>query len=96
MLSTNDVAKLYDTILSIPGMNDNVKLDLKISRKNVLILNTVIKRGLSGKTNDKSFNLLESIPKETLQELGLLADDFLAKAGLTDLSEKLNSLNTTE
>ena len=96
MLTKNDVAKLYDTILSIPGMSDNVKLDLRISRKNVLILNTVIKRGLNGKSDDKSFNILESIPKETLQELSQLADDFLAKAGLTDLSEKLGSMNAAE
>ncbi len=44
MLTTNDVAKVYDnyikvygTILSIPGMNETVKIDLKISRKNVLL-----------------------------------------------------------
>ena len=44
MLTTNDVAKVYDTILSIPGMNDTVKIDLRISRKNVLLLNHVIER----------------------------------------------------
>ncbi len=33
MIAKNDVAKLYDTILSIPGMNDEVKISLKISRK---------------------------------------------------------------
>ena len=33
MLTTNDVAKVYDTILSIPGMNETVKIDLKMSRK---------------------------------------------------------------
>ena len=46
MLTTNDVAKVYDTILSIPGMNETVKIDMRISRKNVLLLNSVIKRGL--------------------------------------------------
>jgi hypothetical protein len=42
MLSTDDVAKVYDTILSIPGMNEIVKIDLKITRKNVLLLNRVM------------------------------------------------------
>ncbi len=37
MLTTNDVARVYDTIMSIPGMNEPVKIDIKISRKNVLI-----------------------------------------------------------
>lgn len=93
MLTTNDVAKVYDTILSIPGMNEAVKIDMKISRKNVLLLNSVIKRGLNTKDDDKSTNLLGSVPSETLQELRAFADDCLTKAGLTELSEKLNSLS---
>ncbi len=94
MLTTTDVAKVYDTILSIPGMNETVKIDMKISRKNVLLLNSVIKRGLSVKNDDKSSSLLANIPEETLQELNVFADDCLTKAGLTELSEKLNSLNS--
>lgn len=93
MLTTSDVAKVYDTILSIPGMNETVKIDLKISRKNVLLLHSVIKRGLSAKEDDKSSGLLESIPQETLQELQGIADDYLTKAGLTELSEKLKALS---
>jgi hypothetical protein len=65
MLTTTDVAKVYDTIMSIPGMNETVKIDMRISRKNVLLLNSVIKRGLTAKDDDKSANLLEGIPKET-------------------------------
>lgn len=97
MLTTNDVAKVYDTILSIPGMNETVKIDLKISRRNVLLLNSVIERGLTVKdADDKSSNLLDIVPKETLQELSSLSDDCLKKAGLTELSEKLNGLKTTK
>jgi hypothetical protein len=97
MLTTNDVAKVYDTILSMPGMNENVKIDLKISRRNVLLLNSVIERGLAGKnTEDKSANILDTVPKETLQELSVFSDDCLKKAGLTELSEKLNVLRTTK
>lgn len=96
MLTTTDVAKVYDTILSIPGMNETVKIDMRISRKNVLLLNSVIKRGLAAKDDDKLSNLLANIPAESLQELNTLADDCLTKAGLTELSEKLNSLSTTK
>ncbi|NGF55553.1 hypothetical protein G5B00_03425 [Parapedobacter sp. SGR-10] len=92
MLTTNDVARVYDTILSIPGMNETVKIDLRISRKNVLLLNQVIERGLSAKDDDKGADLLGSVPKENLEELKALADDCLQKAGLTDLSDKLNAL----
>ena len=69
MLTTNDVAKVYDTILSIPGMNETVKIDLKMSRKNVLLLNSVIERGLTAKDDDKSSNLLNNVPEESLKEL---------------------------
>jgi len=67
MLTTNDIARVYDTILSIPGMNDTVKIDLKISRKNVLLLNRVIERGLTLKQDDKSSNLVDIVPEDTLQ-----------------------------
>jgi hypothetical protein len=93
MLTTNDMAQVYDTILSIPGMNETVKIDLKISRRNVLLLNRVIERGLTLKQDDKSSNLLDIIPEDTLQELTSLADDCLKKAGLIELSEKLKSFN---
>ncbi|MFY9152723.1 MAG: hypothetical protein WAO52_11945 [Prolixibacteraceae bacterium] len=92
MLTTNDVAKVYDTILSIPGMNEMVKIDLKMSRKNVLLLNSVIERGLTAKDDDKSSNLLNNVPEESLKELRSLAIECLQKAGLIELSEKLNML----
>jgi hypothetical protein len=68
MLTTNDVAKVVDTILSIPGMNETVKIDLKVSRKNVLLLNQVIVRGLSSEGGDKNSSLLSEIPKEILSD----------------------------
>lgn len=97
MLTTNDVAKIYDTILCTPGMNDTVKIDLRISRRNVLLLKNVIERGLTIKDADeKSSNLLDIVSKETLQELNNLSDDCLLKAGLTELNQKLNGLKPTK
>ncbi|MDD2307191.1 MAG: hypothetical protein PHP53_20980 [Prolixibacteraceae bacterium] len=96
MLSTNDVAKVYDTILSIPGMNEMVKIDLKMSRKNVLLLNSVIERGLTAKDDEKSSNLLNNVPEESLKELRAMASDCLQKAGLIELNEKLNMLGNSK
>lgn len=93
MLTTNDVAKVYDTIMSIPGMNETVKIDLRISRKNALLLNSVIERGLTVKEDEKSSNLLNTVPEETLEELREFGSDCLKKAGLTELSEKLVHLS---
>lgn len=94
MLTTNDIGQIYDTILSIPSMNDPVKLDLKISRKNVLFQNRVIECGLSLKQDDNTSDLLNIVPDDTLKELTSLADDCLKKAGLTELSEKLKSFKS--
>lgn len=90
MLAKNDVAKVYETVLSIPGMNDEVKISLKISRKNLLLLNKVIERGINGKdTEDKSVSVLDALPKESLQELSEVGRELLHKAGLTEMNEKL-------
>ena len=92
MLSKTDIAKLYDTVLSIPGMSEQVKIDLRIPRKNVLLLSKVIERGLAAKdSEEKGVSVLDMVPGETLQELTLLASELLHKAGLTDMNEKLKS-----
>ncbi len=92
MIAKNDVAKVYDTILSIPGMNDEMKVSLKISRRNLLLLNKLIERGLNGKeSNDQSISVLDTVPKETLQELSNIAAELLNKAGLTEMNEKLKA-----
>lgn len=96
MMTRDDVARLYDTILTIPGMNETVKIDLRISRKNVLLLSNVIERGLVVREDGKASDLLNSIPPENLGELKALAGECLQKAGLIELSEKLNSLANTK
>lgn len=96
MLTTNDVARVYDTILSTPGMGETVKIDLKISRKNVLLLSNVIERGLTIQEGDKTADLLKSMPQENIQELKALASECISKAGLIELSEKLILLGNIE
>jgi len=91
MPTTNTIAKVFDTVLSIPGMNDNVKIQLSIPRKNALLLSKVIERGLSGKDSNEESSILNIAPKETMEELTEISNDLLKKAGLTDMNEKLKS-----
>lgn len=93
MLKTNDVAKVFDTILSTPGMNEMVKIDLKISRKNVLLLNHVIERGLT--LENDATGLLGSLSVEVMTELKKLSEECLQKAGLVELNQKLAILSAT-
>jgi len=94
MLTNNDAAKVYETILSIPGMSETVKMDFKMSRKNVLLLHAIIERGLSGKTEGQTGGILEVVNKEMQQEFAAFSNDCLQKAGLTDFYEKLKSLSS--
>ena len=92
MLQKNDMARIYETVLCMPGMNENVKVNLQTTRKNLLLLNKVIERGLIAKEpDDKTVSILDIIPKESLQELGEIAADLLNKSGLSEMNEKLRS-----
>jgi hypothetical protein len=93
-MTTSEVAKVYETVLSTPGMNEAVKIDSKINRKTVLLLNSVVERGLNAKDDGESKGLLDLIPKESIEELKLFTEECLKKAGLSELSEKMKSLHT--
>lgn len=91
-MNANDAAKVFDTILSAPGMSENVKMELKISRKKALLLSSVITRGLSVKDDGKP-SLLDVVSGEELAELNAISEECLQKAGLTELNEKLQLLS---
>ena len=91
MITKNEVSKVYDTVLSIPGMSEMVKIDLKISRKNVLLLSHLIEQGLL-QEKDSSI-LLSSLSQEGLLDLKNVSQECLQKAGLVELNEKLITLS---
>lgn len=93
MFTKNDVVRIFDTVLSSPGMGETVKIDLKISRKNVLLLSHVIKEGIAAEKD--GISLLSGTSKESLSELENLSEECLQKAGLVELNEKLNLLGDT-
>ena len=93
MLSTKDVAVVYETLLSSPGMSDTVKITLHIPRKNVLLLTRIIELGLSAKDSEQA-GLLQVAGKDALSELNGLTGDLLQKAGLTEMYTKLNVLQS--
>ena len=92
MQTTSTIAKVFDTVLSIPGMNDNVKIQLTIPRKNVLLLSKVIERGISFKDFNEENSIIDIASKQTFDELREVANELLTKAGLMEMNEKLNAL----
>ncbi|TPG44162.1 hypothetical protein [Flavobacterium pectinovorum] len=90
MITKNEVAKVFDTIMSIPGMSEPVKIDLKISRKNVLLLSHFIEQGLLLEKDASS--LMGSVSQEGLTDLKNVSQECLQKAGLVELNQKLFTL----
>lgn len=93
MITKNDVAKVFDTILSSPGMSEAVKIDLKISRKNVLLLSCLIEQGLLPEKDPAS--LIGNISEEGFSDLKNIAQDCLEKAGLVELNGKLSAISAS-
>ncbi|MBO9658907.1 MAG: hypothetical protein J7527_08775 [Chitinophagaceae bacterium] len=90
MLTKTDSRKLFDAILSAPGMADKIKLQGSANRKTLLLLHHVVERGLS-QENDKNSGLLEGITEEEKQELTAFSQELLSKAGLTEMHDKLKN-----
>lgn len=91
MATTSVLGTVYETLLCSPGMNEAIKIDLKINRKTVLLLNSVIESGLN-KDQPLAQDLLKLIPAEDIELLRGFASDCLEKAGLKELSEKMKKL----
>ena len=89
-MTITSLETIYDTLLAVPGMNDTVKIDLKIPRKTVLLLTDVITRGMEQKSESGKYPI--RISKESEEELNTIIADSLEKAGLTILSSKLKGL----
>ena len=92
MLSAKDVAIVYETLLSSPGMNEAVKISLNVSRKQVLVLSKVLELGFSAKSENGNSGLLSAVDAATIEELRGISEEILKKAGLTETNEKLNGL----
>jgi hypothetical protein len=93
MLNLKDAAIVYETLLASPGMNDEVKITLRILRKNVLFLSKIIELGLSVKDQNEH-GLFSAVNGDATEDLKLISNEVLNKAGLTEMYEKLTSLQS--
>ncbi len=88
-----EMSRMYDTLLATPGMNQNVKISLTISRKTALLLNQLIEKGLTEGGSGNVTGIMAALPRENFQELEVIGMELLRKADLTELSEKLKVIN---
>lgn len=88
-MTTNDVANI---IYASPGLVDQVKFDIKNSRKNILILCGLIQKGMGGKDESGTNILLQDMPKDVQEEIHKIIQEILQKAGLSEFHLALNAL----
>lgn len=92
MYPGNDKLKIYETVLSSPGMGEKCKIILQLSRQNILLLSRIIELGIEVDKKEMNGDILMLLSKEGLEEFTKLIDEILNKGGLTDFYEKLKSL----
>ena len=85
-------SKIFETVLSSPGMNEKCKINLTISRQNILILGRLIETGLL--TDKTSFNdeIINALPKESLEDFKGIHEELLKKAELIEFYGRLKLL----
>jgi len=89
MLSPKDVAVIYETLLSSPGMSGTVKVSISVTRKTLLLLTKVIEHGLALKEEKSEGSLLNIVEAASLDELKDVIAVLLDKGGLTEMNDKL-------
>ena len=92
MIAKTELARLYETLLTVPGMANLVKIDLKITLRDALLLSKIIERGLLGKDlDDSSLQILDMLSPEMTNKLSEIPKVILEKAGLIEMNEKLRN-----
>jgi hypothetical protein len=94
MLNEKEVMLICETLLSSPGMSDTVKIDLRLTRKQVLLLARIIEKGVQGKQSEQADSLTKAVGSGAMEELQKVIADLLQKAGLAEMNEKLNVLQS--
>ncbi|MFP5439042.1 MAG: hypothetical protein ACLGH8_14775 [Bacteroidia bacterium] len=88
-MNADEVARVYDTLLSAPGMDDEVRVDMRILRKQLFLLNHI----LNLPSLVQASELLKYIDKGFYRDLTELGTKFLDKASLTEFNAKFMNVN---
>ena len=85
-------SKIFQTVLSSPGMNEKCKINLMISRQNILLLGRLIEAGLLTDKNHFDDEIIAALPEDSLEEFKTIHEEILRKGELTDFYDRLKSL----
>lgn len=87
-----DKARIFETVLSSPGMTEKCKIVLQLSRQNILLLSRLIEAELLSKEHTLDDDIIHAFPEETEEDFRSIHEEILRKAELTEFYQKLKSL----
>ena len=90
MLTAKELTLLYETLLANSWMEEQVRIDLRLSRRSTLALSKLIEIGLT-EENRTSDSLLQATLRET-DIMSTIPGELRKKANLTEMYEKLSTL----
>ena len=90
--TTKEKSKIFQAILCSPGMADKCKINLTISRQNILLLSGVIEAGMLSENNPFKDEIIEALPKDSLSEFSEIHEEILKKGALTEFYERLKMI----
>ena len=91
-VANKEKSKIFETVLSSPGMNEKCKIVLMLSRQNILLLSRLIESGLL--TDEQAFDdeIIAALPKGSVEEFKAIHEEILKRSDLTEFYERLKSL----
>lgn len=84
--------KIFETILSSPGMGEACKIVLNPTRQTILLLASLIENGLEKKREDAKDEMISFLPVDALNELKNISEELLKKGGLVEFYEHMKQL----
>ena len=87
-----DRSKVFETVLSSPGMQENCKIVLNPTRQTILVLARLIENGIANKEGKDKDEMISFLPEGSLHDLKTILEELLSKGGLVDFYEHLKQL----
>lgn len=84
--------KIFETILSSPGMQESCKMVLNPTRQTILVLARIIETSMEKGEAKERDELISFLPEASLTELKSISEELLKKGGLVDFYEHLKEL----
>jgi len=85
-------SKIFETILSSPGMQEPCKIVLNPTRQTILVLARLIENGMKKRDEKDNDEMISFLPQTFLDDLKSMAEELLKKGGLVDFYERLKQL----